>query len=259
MDFLQLFLGIYKLIIFEFNDFVIIFNSITTDLTWIVFLFFCFFTILIFLKLFGEIGLYIYSVVAIIAANIQLLKIVQFSFFIDPIPLGTALFASTFLCTDILAEHFGANKARKNVIFGFSGFLLMTLFMLFTLGFSPIDSNMQDNLSAIFLPLPIFFAASMIAYLMSQFFDVWFFVKISNLTNKKFLWLRNNLSTIVSSLLDNIVFSIFAWIIFNPNPEDYYTVLIFIVGTYILRITIAFLDTPFIYLAKFIIKNKSNE
>ena len=66
-------------------------------------------------SLFGEIGLYIYSAIAIIVANIQVLKLVKFSFFSEPIALGTVLFASTFLCTDILAEYYGAKKARINV------------------------------------------------------------------------------------------------------------------------------------------------
>ena len=109
-------------------------------------------------------------------------------------------------------------------------------------------------------PFPTFFLASMIAYLFSQYFDVWFYDKISRYTNKKFLWLRNNLSTMTSSLLDNTIFSLFAWIIFNPNPLDFSTVFFtFILGTYVLRIVIAIFDTPFIYLAKYFLPNKVNE
>ena len=149
---------------------------------------------------------------------------------------------------------------------GFASFLLMTLIMLFTLGFAPLESStvgkeymwalsFQDNLLGIFMPFPAFFAASMIAYLFSQYFDVWFYEKISYLTNKKFLWFRNNISTMTSSLLDNTIFSLFAWIIFNPNPLDFDTVLFtFILGTYILRVVIAMLDTPFIYLAKYFVQ-----
>ena len=185
--------------------------------------------------------------------------------------MGTILFASTFFCTDILTEHYGVKKARINVFIGFAGFLLMTLLMLFTLGFTPLDSitagenyhwaiGTQENLLGIFLPFPTFFAASMIAYLTSQFFDVWFFEWISKLTNKRFLWLRNNLSTMTSSLIDNFIFSIFAWIIFNPNPLDFKSVLLtFILGTYILRVLIALIDTPFLYLSRFLIAKNSYE
>ena len=75
--------------------------------------------------------------------------------------------------------------------------------MLFTLGFKPLTSgevgqeyiwalDVQNNLLSIFLPLPTFFIASMIAYLISQYFDVWFYKTIADLTNNRFLWLRNN-------------------------------------------------------------------
>ena len=269
MDLFQIFSGFFQIFKLDFEKFVTIYNSLTLVYTWIVFLFFCFLSVLIFLKLFGEVGLYVYSVIAIIAANIQVLKLVKFSFFSEPIALGTILFASTVLCTDILAEYYGVKKARINVLIGFSGFLLMTLLMLFTLGFKPLDSttagenytwalSTQDNLLGIFLPFPTFFVASMIAYLFSQFFDVWFFEWISKLTNKRFLWLRNNLSTMTSSLIDNFIFSILAWIIFNPNPLDFTTVLFtFILGTYILRVLIALIDSPFVYLSKFLVPNNS--
>ena len=91
----------------------------------------------------------------------------------------------------------------------------------------------------------------MIAYLSSQYFDVWLFSFLKKIFRDKYLWLRNNISTFSSSLIDNIIFSILAWIVFNPNPLDFYTVFFtYILGTYFLRILVAIFDTPFIYLAK---------
>tara|TARA_B110000438_G_scaffold277077_1_gene299388 strand:- start:519 stop:1151 length:633 start_codon:yes stop_codon:yes gene_type:complete len=210
-------------------------------------------------------------VLAIIAANIQVLKLVEFPFFSNPIALGTILFSSTFLATDILSEYYGAKYARKNILIGFISFLIFTIFMLFTMGFTPLDAMstseeyswaipLQDNLTSIFMPFPTFFVASMIAYLTSQYFDVWFYAKLSFFTKNKLLWLRNNISTMTSALIDNTIFSIFAWIILNPDPLDFNTVLFtFILGTYFLRIIIAILDTPFIYLAKNFLPKNSNE
>ena len=266
-----IFEGFFQLFIFNFESFVEIFNSISIEITWFIFLIISFSCVLILLKFFGEAGLYIYTTVAIIAANIQVLKVVKFPFFENPIALGTILFASTFLCTDILAEYYGTKSAKKNILLGFVGFLLMTILMLFTLAFKPLNEitaginynwalPIHGDLKSIFMPFPIFFGASMIAYLSSQFFDVWFFDRISKLTSKKFLWLRNNFSTIISSLIDNTIFSIFAWIIFKPDPLDFKTVLFtFILGTYILRIFIALFDTPFMYLAKYFLPNNYNE
>jgi len=221
-------------------------------------LLFCFTSILIFLKLFGYAGLYVYSALAIIAGNIQVLKTVDFFYSPESVALGTVLFASTFLCTDILSEHFGKDKANKNVLIGFFSFLFMTIIMLITIGFYPSTNDfIQESLENIFTPMSRFFIASMIAYLLSQYFDVWIYSKIKNLTSNNLLWLRNNVSTILSSLVDNTVFSIIAWIILNPNPVTFYNVMmIYIFGTYILRIFIALFDTPFMYLSKFCIPKK---
>ena len=62
--------------------------------------------------------MYIYTVIAVIGANIQVLKIVDFPFFSNPIALGTILFASTFLTTDILTEYYGSKFAKKKYTYG---------------------------------------------------------------------------------------------------------------------------------------------
>jgi len=245
-------------------DFFVIFTSylgsLNTFAVWLIMLLFCFSSILVFLKLFGYVGLYVYSALAVITGNIQVLKTVDFFYSPEPVALGTVLFASTFLCTDILSEHFGKEKAKKNVLIGFVGFLFVTIIMLITIGFKPSANDWsQDSLANVFTPMSRFFIASMIAYLASQYFDVWIYSAIKNITKNRYLWLRNNLSTILSSLVDNTIFSLLAWIILNPNPETFYNVImIYIFGTYTLRILIAFVDTPFMYLSKLFLP-KSND
>jgi len=233
-----------------------ILNNLNPEIIWVLMLLFCFISILIFIRLFGYIGIFIYSALAVIAGNIQVLKTVDFFYSPEPVALGTILFASTFLCTDILSEYYGKEKARTNILIGFCAFLFMTLLMVLTIGFKPSEGDwVQESLSNVFTPMTRFFIASMIAYLISQYFDVWFFSYLKKITSEKYLWLRNNLSTIVSSLVDNTVFSIFAWILLNPEPVSIYNVImIYIFGTYLLRILIALLDTPFIYIVRFFIK-----
>lgn len=246
-----------------------------TEVVWFIMLVLCFLSILVFLRLFGYVGLYVYSAIAIIAANIQVLKQANFNFFSSinekiipfyepsPIALGTILFASTFLCTDILSEYYGKEKARKNVLIGFCSFFLMTILMLVTIGIQPAEdewvSMVQESLAILFTPMTSIFVASMIAYLISQYFDIWFFSYLKTVSSNKLLWLRNNVSTAVSSLIDNTIFSIFAWIILNPNPFPLSDVIMtFILGVYLLRVFIAILDTPFIYLAKYFIPEEKN-
>ena len=232
-----------------------ILNSFSPELMWLIMLVFCFSSILIFLRLFGYVGIFIYTALAVIAGNIQVLKQVDFFYSPEPVALGTILFASTFLCTDILSEHFGVEKAKKNVLIGFVSFLFMTIIMLFTIGFEPSTKDWaQEHLSNVFTPLTRFFIASMIAYLLSQYFDIWIYNFIKKMTSNKHLWFRNNISTMLSSLIDNTIFSLIAWIILNPNPETLYTVIAtYILGTYFLRVLIAIFDTPFLYVSRLLI------
>ncbi len=243
------------------ENLIIFLNHWPPESVWILMLGTCFTAIVLLYRLFGAAGLYLYIVVAIIGANIQVLKAIQFSFYPEPVALGTALFASTYLATDILAERYGAKAARLGIWLGFSGFLLFNILMLLTLAFAPLTEDhagetmkwalpYHDYMIALFMPQSALFMASMIAYLTSQFHDVWLFDWLKSKFNGRFLWLRNNVSTIISAFIDNAIFSIFAWIVFNPHPLPLSTVFFtYILGTYWERVIIAILDTPFCYLA----------
>ena len=216
--------------------------------------------IALFAFFFGKSGLYCYIIIAIIMANIQVLKLSQFSFFNSPVALGTELFASTYLATDILSEVYGKKSAQKAVMIGFLALIVWTLFSLLTLSFRPIiNDTMQTTLETVFLPFPRFLIASIVAYLISQTFDVYLFSYLKRLHNNKNLWFRNNLSTILSSLIDNIIFSIIAFVILNPEPVKIpMLIMTYILGTYLFRIFAALLDTPAIYLIRKTLKKRYN-
>ena len=237
-------------------------NTWPPEFLWVIMLCSCFIAILCFNRFYGAGGLYAYIAVAIVVANIQVLKAVQFSLYPEPVALGTILFSSSYLATDILGEHYGVKAARRGVFMGLFAHLFFSFMMLLTLGFSPLTEaqageNMawalpfHGHIAALFtLQFSLFFAG-MLAYMMSQFYDVWFYSWLKKKTGEKYLWLRNNLSTMVSALIDNTVFSVLAWIVLSSNPLPFMTVVVtYILGTYWLRLIIAVLDTPIIYLAK---------
>ncbi len=243
------------------GDLIAALNAGPPELVWLLLLLTCFTAVLALVRLFGAAGLYVYVAVAVIGANIQVLKPVQFAVFADPVALGTVLFASTYLCTDILAEHYGRAEARRAVLLGFAAYLLWTVLMLLTLGFAPLTGTeagaglawalpMHDAMATLFTPAPALFVAGMTAYLVSQFHDIWLYRLIGRVTDGRFLWLRNNASTMVSALIDNTVFSVLAWVVFAPEPIGWQPlVFTYILGTWVLRVLVAALDTPFLYLA----------
>jgi uncharacterized integral membrane protein (TIGR00697 family) len=244
------------------NTFIELLNQQPPEMLWILTLVSCFTCIFLLNRFFGPSGLYVYIVVAIIGANIQVLKAVKFSLYPAPVALGTILFSSAYLATDILGEEFGPKVARRGVWLGFIGYLFFVIVMFLTLGFTPLTPEQageemawalpfHDYIAALFTPQAALFAAGMIAFLTSQFHDVWLFDLLKRKTRGKQLWMRNNVSTMISALIDNTVFSVLAWIVFAASPLPFKTVLVtYIFGTYWLRLIVAALDTPFMYLTK---------
>lgn len=243
-------------------DLILALNGLPPELLLVAQALLCFGSILLLGRLFGAAGLYLYIAVAIIAANVEVLKAVQFSVYDHPVAMGMVLFGSTYLATDMLAEHYGREAARKGVFLGFAAYLLFTVLMIVSLGFTPLTADqageamawalpMHDHMAALFMPAPALFAAGMTAYLTSQLFDVWVYQRIRGATGGRHLWLRNTGSTALSSLVDNIVFSVLAWVVFAPEPVGWEALIFtYILGTYLLRLALAVLDTPFMYLSR---------
>lgn len=215
------------------------------ELLWVVLLLVSFFLIIVAYKLFGKMGLYIWTAVAVILANIQVMKTVQLFGLVTA--MGNVIFSSLFLVTDIINENHSKKDAQKAVWVGFFALIATTIVMQITLYFTPdVSDSLSPHIEAIFSFLPRITLASLTAYLIAQSHDVWFFAYLKKKFKKKHLWLRNNLSTITSQLLDNVIFTLlafvgeFSWIIIGQ---------IFLTSL-ILKIIIAFCDTPFVYWAR---------
>ena len=67
-------------------------GSFNTFVLWLIMLLICFLSILVFLKLFGYVGLYVYSALAVIIGNIQVLKTVDFFYSYCLSPNATGLY-----------------------------------------------------------------------------------------------------------------------------------------------------------------------
>ncbi len=164
---------------------------------------------------------------------------------------GNILYASIFFATDLLGEHYGKKDATKAVMVGFFASLFFLAASQSILMFSPADYDIaHQSLEKIFSFVPRIVFGSMIAYLISQNLDVWLFLKIKYFTKGKYLWLRNNASTMISQLVDSIIFTLIAFLGVYPNIWQ------FILFTYIIKIIVSAIDTPFIYLSK-ILKPKN--
>jgi hypothetical protein len=215
---------------------------------------FCCLALLGMFKAFGRTGLFIYIALAVIIANIQVLKAVHFSFFSFPVALGTILFSSTFLASDILTEFYGSSIARQGVWVGFSAALLTIGFMTLTLGIRPAETEDQvfidvhKAIATLFSPHLALFTASLLSYGLSQYTDIWIFQMIRRFTGHRWLWVRAAGSSLLSAFLDNVLFSTLAWVVFAEKPLSLESlVLTYILGTYIFRVVVMLVQIPLMY------------
>lgn len=82
--------------------------------------------------------------------------------------------------------------------------------------------------------------------------DVWLYHRWWKFTTerfgdkKKFLWLRNNGSTLISQLLNTILFNTFAFF----GTYELKTLISIIISSYFIFVITSLADTPFIYLCR---------
>ena len=220
------------------------------ELYWLIEILANFFLIILAYRLFGKWGLIMWIPVSTILANIQVVQTIELFGF--SATLGNVVYATSFLITDILSENYGKKEAGKAVWIGFFSLISMTLLMNLALLYRPLDGDdfsgvTHQSLNTIFSLMPRIALASLIAYLISQRHDVWaFHFWKSRFPHHHHLWIRNNLSTMVSQLIDSAVFVTIAFLgVFETG-----ILIEILLTTYLLKWLVAAADTPFVYWAK---------
>lgn len=208
-------------------------------------------SVLLFYKLFGNIGLYCYSAIATVLANIEVLLLID-AFGME-MTLGNILFATTFIVTDILSENAGKEAAQKAVLLGVGCSILFLLISQSWLLYVPAAGDWASPaFRAIFASTPRTLLSSLLVYTVTQWIDVLLYHFWWNLTrckfgdSRRFLWLRNNGSTMLSQLINTILFTLCAfWSMYDGS-----TIVAIILSSYAIFFVTSLLDTPVVYLAR---------
>jgi len=162
--------------------------------------------------------------------------------------VGIFAYPLTFLMTDIVEEVYGRRKAQSFVYAGFFSLILVFILVLISLAMPPASfySN-NEGYSKVFQNTLRIIVASLTAFFISQTHDVWMFNRWKKRHKGKHLWWRNDVSTIVSQLIDTTIFIFIAFYMVTPA----YTVdkmVAMIIPYWTLKIVFALCDTPFCYL-----------
>jgi uncharacterized integral membrane protein (TIGR00697 family) len=177
------------------------------------------------------------------------------------------------LCTDLISELYGKKRANWVVWMG----LALNIWVLFFIWLAGVLDSPEEILTnsplyeiknnKVFIHSEYAFyhirklsmgatLASMIAYLSAQFIDVNIFHYLKNKTADKKLWLRNNVSTLISQLVDSTAVILITHYVVDGLPKTIdgeltHSLIYFILSGYVFKMIIALIDTiPFYYLTK---------
>lgn len=214
----------------------------------------------LFFKLFGKSGLYAWIGITAVFANIEVTILVN-AFGMEQ-TLGNTLFASSFLATDILSEIYGKKTADKGVIIGIFTTVLFIILSSLWVRYIPSKNDWaMTSIKTLFSNTPRILCASLAGYAISEILDVWLYHKWWNLTekksgdSKKFLWFRNNFSTLISQFVNIVLFNFIAFL----GIYEFKNLITITVACYLIYVITSLLDTPFVYLARKIYKPEQDK
>ncbi|ACE05681.1 hypothetical protein Aasi_0238 [Candidatus Amoebophilus asiaticus 5a2] len=176
---------------------------------------------------------------------------------------GAITYPFTFSLLDIISEAYGKNKAKMVIWMGLMASLFMT-FITYLANIIPIYEHSpvpQSAFQLVFGFTPGIVLGSMVAYMIAQLIDVYLFELIRRVTKGKYLWLRNNISTLVGQLFDTAIFAGIAWMIWpllgltqGIEPISWNTWYQITINEYMFKVFFSFINIPLVYIGVYLVK-----
>lgn len=206
--------------------------------------------------LFGRQGLVVFGAFAPILANIEVSILLEAFGMVQT--LGNVLFASAFLVTDALSELDGKKMAKTAVKISIFFSIFFILFVQLWIHYVPLDGMVGDSLQKLFLQTPRLVFVSLAVFVIAMYLDVWLYhwwwnlsIRLSH-SQERWLWLRNNGSTLISQFINTVLFNIGAFY----GVYDGSVIMQIIFSSYLIFVCLALLDTPVLYGLVYLSKRK---
>lgn len=176
-----------------------------------------------------------------------------FTIFGFPLSASVAIFVFPLLFTinDMITEVYGKERTRSVIRSGLIVIFLLFLFSIFAISLPPTArfAASEAAYDEIFAKSARISAASLIAFTLAEFLDVYIFAKIRQKLGKAKLWLRTNLSNFGAQLVDTVIFMTLA---FYSLERGFNENLVFLIGLiipyWLLKCSMSVIETPLVYL-----------
>lgn len=162
--------------------------------------------------------------------------------------VGIFAYPITFLITDIVEEVKGKETTKQFIHAGIGALVLSILLVWIGIIMPPASFYAHnDAYRTVFSNSIRIIIASLIAFIISQYHDIFTFNLLKQKTKGRLLWLRNNLSTAISQFIDTTLFTFIAFYMVTPEftiPR----IVSMIIPYWLLKVLFSVADTPFVYL-----------
>lgn len=191
---------------------------------------------------------------SLFAANTLGLKLMPFIFG-SHLSVAVFSFPIVFLMTDVVGEVYGKPMAKIFVLAGFISTVAFILYSFISLAmpWSKDASWAVDGYNTMFGLSVRMAIASVAAFVIAEYQDVFTFFFFKNRLGTKMFWLRSLLSNIWSQLLDSAIFSIIAF----AGVYSTHTLISVIITWWIYKVVMGFLYTPLSYVGIWLLKDKT--
>ncbi len=171
-----------------------------------------------------------------------------------PMSIGILPWPIVFVTTDLINEYFG-EKGVKRLSLITAGLIAYTFFVLYfaiQIPSTGISSVTSEQFKSVFGQSQLIIVGSIAAFLVSQLIDVTIFHFVKKRTGNKMIWLRSTGSTVISQFFDSFIVLGIAF--YLPGIMDFKTYIISGLTGYSVKLVIAILMTPMIYLGHYVIQ-----
>jgi len=190
---------------------------------------------------------------SLIAANTLGLKIMPFPLGLH-LSVGVFMFPVVFLMTDVIGEIYGKRMARLFVLAGFVSTALFILYSFISLAMPWAQAGewVHASYNTVFGISARIAIASLVAFVVAEYQDVFAFFFFREKWGTKFFWLRSNLSNLWSQFLDTIIFMVIAF--YGVYANDVLVSLI--ISWWLFKVAMGVLYTPLSYVGLWLLRDE---
>lgn len=193
-------------------------------------------------------------ITALLASNTLGLKIMSVPFGIH-LSVGVFTFPIVFLMTDVIGELYGKRMARAFVLAGFVSTVLFIIvnYLSIWLPWAAEGEWVRSSYDTVFGISGRIAIASLVAFAIGEYQDVFAFFLFRDRWQARFFWLRSMLSGLWSQFLDTIIFMSIAFYGVYGNTE----LVRLIISWWLFKVVMGALYSPLLYVGLRLLKDET--